>query len=204
MTSKNALTGEIHMETNDWPPSNYPIFFALVLLAATAITLAMGDETLAESLAIYAYYLLVIGVAVRFFELSLSDKTKASLKSAAATAAAGLLRHASEFIRRVYQSERAMSNNILKSRLHREHREGSSKSVFNIRVAVIRSLFTIMQISKEVSLYLTVLFVLICVYGLAFGWWIVWEYLKIFILIIIGFLAVYAVLYVLLRQSDKA
>ncbi|MDW7731692.1 MAG: hypothetical protein SCH66_04590 [Methanolobus sp.] len=188
------------METNDWPPSNYPIFFALVLLAATAVTLAMGDETLAESLAIYAYYLLVIGVAVRFFELSLSDGTKANLKSAAA----GFLRHAVEFIRRVYQSERAMSNNILKSRLHREHRKESSKSVFNIRVAVIRSLFTIMQVSKEVSLYLTVLFVLLCVYGLAFGWWIVSGYLKIFILIIIGFLAVYAVLYVLLRQSDKA
>lgn len=61
------------METSDWPPSNYPIFLALVLLFATAVTLAMGDEPLAEDLAIYAYYLLVIGVAIRFFEMVLPD-----------------------------------------------------------------------------------------------------------------------------------
>jgi hypothetical protein len=56
-----------------WPPSNYPIFLALVLLAAMVVTLAMGDELRAEELAIYAYYLLVIGVAIRFFELSLPE-----------------------------------------------------------------------------------------------------------------------------------
>jgi hypothetical protein len=201
MTSpKNTLTGEMHMETNDWPPSNYPIFFALVLLAATAITLAMGDETLAESLAIYAYYLLVIGVVVRFFELSLSDGTKADLKSVAA----GFLRYTCESSRRICQSERAVSKNILKSRLHRERREKSSETLIKTKVTVIRSLFTIMQISKEVSLYLSALFVLLCIYGLAFGWFTISGYLKSLILVIIGFLAVYVVLYVLVRQSDKA
>ena len=63
------------METSDWPPSNYPIFLALVLLLATAVTLAMGDEPLAEDLAIYVYYLLVIGVTIRFFELVLPNET---------------------------------------------------------------------------------------------------------------------------------
>lgn len=62
-------------EMKDWPPSNYPIFLALLLLAATAVTLAMGDEPRAENLAIYAYYLLVIGVTIRFFELSLPEST---------------------------------------------------------------------------------------------------------------------------------
>jgi len=37
-------------ENEGWPPSNYPIFLALVLLAATAVTL--GDEKRAEELAI--------------------------------------------------------------------------------------------------------------------------------------------------------
>jgi len=63
-------------ETNEWPLSNYPIFMALVLLAATAVTLAMGNEPRAENLAIYAYYLLVIGVTIRFFELALPDGIK--------------------------------------------------------------------------------------------------------------------------------
>ena len=56
---------------NDWPPSNYPILIALMLLAVTALTLAIGDDELAQNLAVYAYYLLVIGVAIRFFELAL-------------------------------------------------------------------------------------------------------------------------------------
>lgn len=63
------------VETGDWPPSNYPIFFAIVLLVATAVTLAMGGEALAEELAIYAYYLLVVGVVIRFFELALPEDT---------------------------------------------------------------------------------------------------------------------------------
>jgi hypothetical protein len=44
-----------------------------VLLAATAVTLARGEEKRAEELAIYAYYLLVIGVVIRFFEFSLPE-----------------------------------------------------------------------------------------------------------------------------------
>lgn len=59
---------------NEWPPSNYPFLIALMLFAATAATLALGDAKLAEELAIYAYYLLVIGVAIRFFELLAPEK----------------------------------------------------------------------------------------------------------------------------------
>ena len=67
------MENEQNNEKEGWPPSNYPIFLALVMLAATAVTLAMGDEKRAEELAIYAYYLLVIGVSIRFFELSLPE-----------------------------------------------------------------------------------------------------------------------------------
>ena len=63
------------MKKIDWPISNYPILLALFLLIATAITLALGNEPLAEQLAIYAYYLLVIGVTIRFLELTVPDNT---------------------------------------------------------------------------------------------------------------------------------
>jgi acylphosphatase len=68
--AKNILT-YFYSVMKNWPPSNYPIFLALVLLATTAVTLAMGNEPRAESLAIYAYYFLVIGVTIRFFEFAL-------------------------------------------------------------------------------------------------------------------------------------
>ena len=57
-----------------WPPSNYPILFAIILLIATAITLALGySESFANDLATYAYLLLVIGVIIRFFELAMPE-----------------------------------------------------------------------------------------------------------------------------------
>lgn len=60
--------------TENWPLSNYPILMAILLLVATAISLGLGSsETYANQLAIYAYFLLVIGVAIRFFELTLPE-----------------------------------------------------------------------------------------------------------------------------------
>jgi uncharacterized membrane protein YkvI len=60
----------------NWPLSNYPIFIALILLVATAVTLSMGDEHKAENFAIYAYYFLVLGVAIRFLEFTLPENMK--------------------------------------------------------------------------------------------------------------------------------
>ena len=59
---------------DNWPLSNYPILMALLLLVATALSLGLGgSEAYANQLAIYAYFLLVIGVAIRFFELTLPE-----------------------------------------------------------------------------------------------------------------------------------
>ncbi|MFZ3169540.1 MAG: hypothetical protein WA130_18155 [Candidatus Methanoperedens sp.] len=58
----------------NWPLSNYPILLAIMLLVATAISFGLGSsETNANQLAMYAYFLLVIGVAIRFFELTLPE-----------------------------------------------------------------------------------------------------------------------------------
>ncbi len=59
---------------NEWPLSNYPMLMALILLVTTAIVLGHGgSEAYANQLAIYAYFLLAAGVAVRFFELTLPE-----------------------------------------------------------------------------------------------------------------------------------
>ena len=63
----------------NWPLSNNPIFIALILLVATAVTLAMGDEKMAEDLAIYAYYFLVLGVGIRFLEFTVPEKMKSGV-----------------------------------------------------------------------------------------------------------------------------
>ncbi|VVB86703.1 Uncharacterised protein [uncultured archaeon] len=58
--------------TKNWPLSNYPILMALLMLIATAASLGLGSsESYANQIAIYAYFLLVTGVAIRFFELTL-------------------------------------------------------------------------------------------------------------------------------------
>lgn len=54
---------------NDWPPSNYPFLIALLILTVTAVALAIGDDELAENLAIYVYYSLILGIAIRFLSL---------------------------------------------------------------------------------------------------------------------------------------
>ncbi len=60
--------------TKNWPLSNYPMVMALLLLITTAILLGLGSsENDANQIAIYAYFLLVTGVAIRFFELTLPE-----------------------------------------------------------------------------------------------------------------------------------
>ncbi len=67
-----------------WPSSSYPFLIALILLAGTAVILFTEDKKLAEELAIYAYYFLVVGVIFRFIEqhlpapkgLSIPDRSR--------------------------------------------------------------------------------------------------------------------------------
>jgi len=65
--------GSVNSAEN-WPLSNYPILMAILLLVATAVLIGLGEsDTYANQLAIYAYFLLVTGVAIRFFELTLPE-----------------------------------------------------------------------------------------------------------------------------------
>ncbi len=66
---------------NKWPLSNYPILTAAVLLVTMAIALMLGEsDAYANQLAIYAYILLVTGVAIKFFEFTLPETLIQRLK----------------------------------------------------------------------------------------------------------------------------
>jgi hypothetical protein len=199
LIQKDFYKVKIKMETSNWPPSNYPIFLALVLLAATAVTLAMGDETLAENLAIYAYYLLVIGVTIRFLELSLPDNTPEKLRSAMVRVSGflhGLSTRTSRFAGNVHIFER-----ISKLKPFIKH---VLISVPHIKQVIKTSHLVLMKrISKDVSINLGVLSFALCVYGFMFGWWVVGGYLEMIVLITIGFFSLYLLLSILLRQSNE-
>lgn len=189
----------IQMETSDWPPSNYPIFLALVLLVATAVTLSMGDETRAENLAIYAYYLLVIGVTIRFLEISLPDDTAKKIRSAAVRISATIQelsargnRYAKNVL--IFQKIREFIPSI----------ENKPISMPSIGKVINQSNLVLMKnISKEVSIYLGVLLAVMYVYGSIFEWWIVWGYMEKLVLVVIGFSSTYLLLRILLRHSNE-
>ncbi|MEL4304529.1 hypothetical protein [Methanococcoides sp. LMO-2] len=187
------------METSNWPPSNYPIFLALVLLVATAVTLAMGDESRAENLAIYAYYLLVIGVAIRFLEISLPDNTVEKIRSATEWVS-GRVHEFSLWI------HRSTGNTHLFTKISelKPSIEHTQMSIPYMEKVIKRSnLLLLKNISKEVSIYLGVLAVIMFAYGSMFGWWIVWEYMEKTVLIVIGFFSLYLLLSILLRNSNE-
>ena len=187
------------METSNWPPSNYPIFFALVLLVATAVTLAMGDEIRAENLAIYAYYLLVIGVTVRFLELSLPDSTPEKMRCAMVRVS-GTVRKLSAWGSRsagntpIFQKIRELKPSIKYTPI----------SIPRVEQMIKRyHLQFIEDISKDVTINLSVLFVILAVYGIIFGWGIIKGYLEQIALIAIGFSSLYILLRILLKQSEE-
>ncbi len=163
---------EIESELKDWSPSNYPVFFALVLLATTAVMLAMGYESRAESLATYAYYFLVIGVAVRFFELALPDSTLQRLGMVKMCALDWLKRYALE----------SASNQKIAHMLKIPH--------FH-QTKLEKILAPIAEISRNVSILLSVFFLISLIYGLMVDWWFVKWYIPDLVLIILGSLVLH-------------
>ncbi len=163
------MENEQYKYNEGWPPSNYPIFLALVLLAATAVTLVMGDEPQAEGLAIYAYYLLVTGVAIRFFELILPDNTLPRLSIEGIRILDWLKRYVPgvagvfkvPFVSILYKTE------LKKMLVH------------------------IADVSKNVAILTSVFLLISVIYGLFIDMWFVRGYISNLILIILGFLTLH-------------
>jgi len=186
------------MKKIDWPTSNYPILLALFLLIATAITLAMGNEPLAEQLAIYAYYLLVIGVTIRFLELAVPDNTLHKTTS--------ILLQIMEWKKRkkkINRFDRYLSFNFILTRS--EKIQQTFKCISGIGTKIngrvnIEHISNISSIVCNVSIYLTVMFVLILMFGSIYGWWVVRGYLEKMVLIIIVIFLIHVLMEIFIRK----
>jgi len=172
------MENEQKNEPGGWPPSNYPIFLALVLLAATAVTLAMGDEKRAEELAIYAYYLLVLGVVIRFFELSLPENMPVRM---------GVVKvRFLGWMRWLVRKIRGISRRI-GSKLRLPEVKISSKGA----LPGVNSIAFLCDVSKNVTIFLSLAFLILLIYGLMIDWWTVKGYFTNFVLVILGFFTLY-------------
>ncbi|VVB84165.1 Uncharacterised protein [uncultured archaeon] len=68
--------------TSEWSLSNYLILTAVILLVTTGIVSGLGGSAAyANQLAINIYFLLIAGVAIRFFELILPETFIQRLKA---------------------------------------------------------------------------------------------------------------------------
>ena len=192
------MENERNNENEGWPPSNYAIFLALVLLAATAVTLAMGDEKRAEELAIYAYYLLVIGVVIRFFELSLPENTLVKLgvvKVRFLGWMMGLVQTIWDFNRVIGIKLRLLEVRIPdfglpgvrlpevrlpEFKISNVHREGLKNSIAYVS-----------ELSKNITVFLSLALLILLIYGLMIDWWTAKGYFTNFVLVILGLFTVY-------------
>ncbi|HEX7627645.1 MAG TPA: hypothetical protein VF354_01820 [Candidatus Methanoperedens sp.] len=188
---------------NDWPPSNYPILIALMLLAVTALTLAIGDDKLADNLAIYAYYLLVIGVAIRFFELALPSLQINPPAKKISLVPSSITNHGSIFIRNM---------GIMLKNLYTTLRSHLRRAIFEMKVRISgfkrqslkmqrlhivnpgKNIVLISEISMNIVIFLSVFFIFSLIYGITIDWWFVKGYLNNLIFAILSFLTLYIVL----------
>ena len=192
----------------DWPISNYPFFSALVLLAATAITLAAGDEPHAEELAIYAYYFLVIGVVIRFFELTLPENT---LRKPAVLSIPGKVKAAVVHLdwKKIFiliaqtsvnvtffiiNAIRVLVRSVIEAGVTQKIADILRALYFGIvfsgyvRTGTVEHISTI---SRNVAISLFIFFLISMIYGSVLNWSAVKGYLSSLLLIIIYFLAIH-------------
>ncbi|VVB53805.1 Uncharacterised protein [uncultured archaeon] len=206
---------------DDWPPSKYTFLIALMLLTVTAATIAIGDENLAENITIYAYYFLVLGVIIRFFELSLPEDTMQRLNPAKERISV-----VSDFIK--YHGLKFIGNmDIILENLHDRLQLHLRRAIFEMKVSIssfekqhppigaqirkkisviklqyLKSLYIvkpgkntslISDISWNIAILLSVFLIISLAYGITIDMQFVKRYLYNLILIIIGWLTLYMI-----------
>jgi len=211
---------ESNREFSSWPSSNYPIFIVLMLLVATAATLVIGDEKRAEELAIYAYYFLVIGVLIRFFELALPERTLQKLNQDMKQISGFIKQHALVVIQKtglmlkklyaILQPYLQRSMFEMKMRIsvfvkqHPPEKMGEyiQKIGSMLRQQYLRlqrlhismpekNTAVISEISRNIAIFLSAFFIISLIYGWMIDWWFVERYLSNLILFILGFLTLH-------------
>jgi len=201
--------------------SNYLIFIALMLLTATAATLAIGDDNRAEELAIYAYYFLVIGVVIRFLELSLPENILQMFRSSILYIADYIVRHVSKsidlailmmdkmlqwlYIRMpdlywaIIETKMRISR-YLKHALKSRDVDQKIAIIFNRpytkkqrlqRTELEEKIAVISDVTRDIAVLLCVFFIISLIYGLMGNWYFVRGYLSNLVLFVLGFLTLY-------------
>lgn len=192
----------------DWPLSNYPILLALLLIATTAIILAAGDEPHAEEIAIYAYYFLVIGVVIRFFELTLPENT---LRKPAVLIIPGKVKAAVIHLdwKKIFMGiadaliySAVFIMNAIRVLVRSVSEAGMIQKIADIlrglyfRIVLSRYFRTgtiehMSKISRNVAISLFIFFLISMIYGSVLNWSAVKGYLSSLLLIIIYFLVIH-------------
>jgi len=207
---------------NDWPPSNYPFLIALLILTVTAVALAIGDEELAENLAIYVYYSLILGIAIRFSELAIPEDTIQRLNPAKERISAGsdfIGHHGSKFIRnmdiilknlystlQLYLRMAIFEIKVSISGFEKQHPPIGTQirtKISVIKLQYLKRLYIakpgknislISDISWNTAILLSVFLIISLAYGITIDMQFVNRYLDNLILIIIGWLTLYIIL----------
>jgi len=215
-----SQTGK-EIETNEdlffyWPPSNYPILISLMLLAITAFTLAIGEQQLAERLAIYAYYFLAIGVFFRFIELVLPEDTLNQTKKRISIFSVYIKQQGSIYIRntgimlknlysrlKLYLHRAILEMRVRISdfkkhhppELIRAHIQRHYLKLQNLHIAKPgKNIEVISDISRNIAIFLSVFLVISLIYGRTIDWWFVKSYLYNLVYAILGCFTLYILL----------
>jgi hypothetical protein len=191
---------------NDWPPSNYPISIALMLLVFTSAAIVIGDEQVAEELTIYAFYFLVTGIVIRFIELSLSEEALKRLTHASKPdrSFSIIKQQGSMYIR---------NTGIMFKNLYERLKFYLQRTILEMRVRIsdfkkqqylkLRRLHIVnpgenlaltSDISRNTAIFLSVFLLISLIYGMTIDWWFVKRYLYNLIYVILGCFAVYILL----------
>ncbi len=141
----------MNSEKEVWPPSNYAIFLAQVLLLTTASALSLNEEKIAEDFAIYAYFLLAIGAMIRFFEFMLPENST----------------HILIMIWKRFPELHTLSWTVTRIRMAfiwMKHKAGKKRENFS-------------EISRNITISLFLFLIISVIYGIVFDWGTVGGYL---------------------------
>jgi len=125
----------------------------------------------------------VIGVAIRFFELALPENTLVRLGVVKVRFMGWmnwLVRGIWDIGRRMGSKLRLPEVRIPEVKISNDHREGLKNSITYVS-----------DVSKNVTVFLSLAFLILLIYGLMIDWWTAKGYFSNFVLVILGFFTVY-------------
>jgi hypothetical protein len=151
----------------------------------------MGDETHAEELVIYAFTLLVIRVALHFLELSLTENTLTRLGVVRVRFLGWIL----WLVREIWGTSRNIGSKLRSQDVRipglPEVRLPEVKISSVHREELKNSIAYLSDVSKNITIFLSLAFLILLIYGLMIDMWTAKGYFSNFLLAILGFFTLY-------------